>query len=50
MRMKYLMGFYTCEPGDTSASQRQNVHDIRMDEHEAFISFGVSAGSSLRAV
>lgn len=38
MRMKYLTGFYTCELGDTSTSQQQHSHDIRMDGHEAFIS------------
>lgn len=36
MRMKYFMGFYTCELGDTSTSQQQNFHDIRMDGREAF--------------
>lgn len=36
MGMKYLMGLCTCELGDTSASQQQNFHDIKVDGQEAF--------------
>lgn len=32
------MGFYTCELGDTSTTQQQRFHHIRMDGHEALLS------------
>lgn len=38
MKMKYLMEFYTCGNGNTGASQKQNLNDIRMDGHGAIIS------------